>query len=97
MQIESLAAGSIVVRLRITVQDPEFPVDASTFAPVLSYLHNGSVLVVDEQNTAVEGNFYYYFFKEESKVCVLITCSITSILHKTEKKRMWFVEKKTMM
>ncbi|XP_039411697.1 uromodulin-like 1 [Corvus cornix cornix] len=54
MKIESLAAGSIIVRLRITVQDPEFPVDASTFAPVLSYLHNGSVLVVDEQNTAVE-------------------------------------------
>ncbi|RLW07792.1 hypothetical protein DV515_00003521 [Chloebia gouldiae] len=55
VQIESLAAGSIIVRLRITVQDPEFPVDASTFAPVLSSLHNGSVLVVDQQNTAVEG------------------------------------------
>ncbi|NXB13107.1 UROL1 protein, partial [Rhagologus leucostigma] len=54
MQIESLAAGSIIARLRITVQDPEFPVDASTFAPVLSYLHNGSVLVVDQQNSAVE-------------------------------------------
>ncbi|XP_041343711.1 uromodulin-like 1 [Pyrgilauda ruficollis] len=54
VQIESLAAGSIVVKLRITVQDPEFPVDASTFAPVLSNLHNGSVLVVDQQNTAVE-------------------------------------------
>ncbi|TRZ12666.1 hypothetical protein HGM15179_014425 [Zosterops borbonicus] len=54
VQIESLAAGSIIVRLRITVQDPEFPVDASTFAPVLSYLHNGSVLVVDQQNTAVK-------------------------------------------
>ncbi|XP_054146024.1 uromodulin-like 1 [Melozone crissalis] len=54
VQIESLAAGSIIVRLRITMQDPEFPVDASTFAPVLSYLHNGSVLEVDQQNTAVE-------------------------------------------
>ncbi|XP_050838128.1 uromodulin-like 1 isoform X2 [Serinus canaria] len=54
VQIESLAAGSIIVRLRITVQNPEFPVDASTFAPVLSYLHNGSVLEVDQQNTAVE-------------------------------------------
>ncbi|NWX61214.1 UROL1 protein, partial [Promerops cafer] len=54
VQIESLAAGSIIVRLRITVQDPEFPVDASTFAPVLSYLHSGSMLVVDQQNTAVE-------------------------------------------
>ncbi|XP_009696457.1 PREDICTED: uromodulin-like 1, partial [Cariama cristata] len=54
VQIESLQAGSIIVRLRITVQDPEFPVDASTFAPVLSYLHNGSALLVDHQNTAVE-------------------------------------------
>ncbi|XP_041888643.1 uromodulin-like 1 [Corvus kubaryi] len=96
MKIESLAAGSIIVRLRITMQDPEFPVDAFTFAPVLSYLHNGSVLVVDEQNTAVEGNLYYYCFKEESKACVLITCSITSILHKIEKQRMWLVEEKTM-
>lgn len=73
MQIESLAAGSIIVRLRITVQNPEFPVDASTFAPVLSYLHNGSVLVVDQQNTAVKGNSCHYFFKEESSICVLIT------------------------
>ncbi|NXP22978.1 UROL1 protein, partial [Scytalopus superciliaris] len=54
VQIESLQAGSVVVRLRITVQDPEFPADASTFAPVLSYLHNNSVLLVDQQNTAVE-------------------------------------------
>ncbi|KAL2310364.1 hypothetical protein Nmel_002014 [Mimus melanotis] len=54
VQIESLAAGSIIVRLRITVQDPEFPVDVSTFAPVLSHLHNGSMLVVDQQSTAVE-------------------------------------------
>ncbi|NWW18387.1 UROL1 protein, partial [Falcunculus frontatus] len=54
IQIESLAAGSTIVRLRITVQDPEFPVDPSTFAPVLSYLHNGFVLVLDQQNTAVE-------------------------------------------
>ncbi|XP_041255649.1 uromodulin-like 1 [Onychostruthus taczanowskii] len=54
VQIESLAAGSIVVKIRITVQDPEFPVDASTFAPVLSYQHNSSVLVVDQQNTVVE-------------------------------------------
>lgn len=58
------------MRLRITVQDPEFPVDASTFAPVLSYLHNGSVLVVDQQNTAVEGNFWVVFFwKKKADLC----------------------------
>ncbi|XP_054676829.1 uromodulin-like 1 isoform X2 [Grus americana] len=54
VQIESMQAGSIIVRLRITVQEPEFPVDASTFVPVISYLHNGSALLVDQQNTAVE-------------------------------------------
>ncbi|XP_075375255.1 uromodulin-like 1 [Mycteria americana] len=54
VQTESLQAGSIIVRLRITLQDPEFPVDASTFALVLSYLYNGSALLVDQQNTAVE-------------------------------------------
>ncbi|KAM6310088.1 uromodulin-like 1 [Aegotheles albertisi] len=54
VQTESLQAGSIIVRLRITVQDPEFPVGAFTFAPVLSYLHYGSVLLVDQQNTVVE-------------------------------------------
>ncbi|NWR88784.1 UROL1 protein, partial [Furnarius figulus] len=54
VQIESLQAGSVIVRLRVTVQDPEFPADASTFAPVLSYLHNNSVLLVDQQNTSVE-------------------------------------------
>lgn len=61
MQIESLEAGSIIVRLRITVQDPEFPVDVSTFAPVISYLHNGSVLLVDQRNTEVEGNFFNFY------------------------------------
>ncbi|XP_009471812.1 PREDICTED: uromodulin-like 1 [Nipponia nippon] len=54
VQTESLQAGSIIARLRITVQDPEFPVDASTFALVLSYLYNGSALLVDQQNTTVE-------------------------------------------
>ncbi|XP_010295496.1 PREDICTED: uromodulin-like 1 [Phaethon lepturus] len=54
VQTESLQVGSIVVRLKITVQDPEFPVDASTFALVLSHLYNSSALLVDQQNTAVE-------------------------------------------
>ncbi|XP_035752398.1 uromodulin-like 1 [Egretta garzetta] len=54
VQTESLQAGSIIVRLRITVQDPEFPVDVSTFALMLSYLYNSSELLVDQQNTAIE-------------------------------------------
>ncbi|XP_066033408.1 uromodulin-like 1 [Chamaea fasciata] len=35
VQIESLAAGSLIVRLRITVQDPEFSVGASTFVLIM--------------------------------------------------------------
>ncbi|NWJ06664.1 UROL1 protein, partial [Crypturellus undulatus] len=54
VQIESLQAGSIIVRLRITVQDPEFSIDVSAFAPMLSYLYNGSRILVDQQNTIVE-------------------------------------------
>ncbi|NWY05029.1 UROL1 protein, partial [Nothoprocta ornata] len=54
MQIVSLQAGSIIVRLRITVQDAELSIDASTFAPMLSYLYNSSRILVDQQNTVVE-------------------------------------------
>ncbi|NWH72143.1 UROL1 protein, partial [Piaya cayana] len=54
IQTESLQAGSIIVRLKITVQDPEFPADMSAFVPVISNFHNGSVLLVDQQNTVVE-------------------------------------------
>lgn len=55
------------MRLKIAVQDPGFPVDASTFAPMLSYLYNGSVLLVDQQNSAIEGNlnFIYLFLTTE--------------------------------
>ncbi|NXU50347.1 UROL1 protein, partial [Turnix velox] len=54
VQTESLEAGSIIVRLRITVDDPKFPDDPSMFAQMLSYLHNGSVFLVDQQNTTAE-------------------------------------------
>lgn len=64
--MESLQAGSIIARLRITVKDPEFQVDASTLVLVFSYLHNGSVLLVDQQNTAVEGNYLFSYKKTGS-------------------------------
>lgn len=72
VQTKSLQAGSIIVRLRVAVQDPEFPVDASTFAPMLSYLYNGSVLLVDQQNSAIEGNlnFIYLFIFDNRRVLV---------------------------
>lgn len=58
VQIESLKAGSIIVRLRIIVQDPEFPTDVSTFAPMLSSLNRSSVFLVDQQSTSVEGGSF---------------------------------------
>ncbi|XP_014793507.1 PREDICTED: uromodulin-like 1 [Calidris pugnax] len=73
VQTESLQAGSIIVRLRITVEDPEFPVDASTFAPVLSYLHNGSALLVDQQNAAVE-DWDECASHTENDCCVFAEC-----------------------
>ncbi|NWR70253.1 UROL1 protein, partial [Centropus unirufus] len=54
VQTESLQAGSIIVRLRIAVQDPEFLADVSVFAQVISYLYNGSELLLDQQNTLIE-------------------------------------------
>ncbi|XP_075768319.1 uromodulin-like 1 [Pelodiscus sinensis] len=54
VQIESLKAGSIIVRLRITIQDPEFPIDVSTFAPMLSSLYRSSVFLIDQQSSSIE-------------------------------------------
>ncbi|XP_037702440.1 uromodulin-like 1 [Choloepus didactylus] len=53
MQIVSLQAGSVVVRLRIAIQDPEFPVDVSTLAPMLPRLLASAVFQIDQQGTLV--------------------------------------------
>uniref|UniRef100_G1RWQ4 Uromodulin like 1 n=1 Tax=Nomascus leucogenys TaxID=61853 RepID=G1RWQ4_NOMLE len=54
MQIVSLQAGSVVVRLKLTVQDPGFPVGISTLAPMLQPLLASTVFQIDRQGTRVQ-------------------------------------------
>uniref|UniRef100_A0A8C9BBJ2 Uromodulin like 1 n=1 Tax=Phocoena sinus TaxID=42100 RepID=A0A8C9BBJ2_PHOSS len=54
MKVVSLWAGSVVVRLRLTVQDPEFPVGVSTLSPMLPPLWASTVFQVDQSETFVQ-------------------------------------------
>ncbi|PNI55726.1 UMODL1 isoform 5 [Pan troglodytes] len=54
MQIVSLQAGSVVVRLKLTVQDPGFPMGISTLAPLLQPLLASTVFQIDWQGTRVQ-------------------------------------------
>ncbi|KAM8813856.1 uromodulin-like 1 isoform 2-T2 [Rhynchonycteris naso] len=54
LQIMSLQAGSVVVKLRVTVQDPEFPVGVSTLAPMLPRLWASRVFQIDQRGTLVQ-------------------------------------------
>nr|XP_034972576.1 uromodulin-like 1 [Zootoca vivipara] len=54
VQIVSLKAGSIVVRLKIKVEDPLFPKDLSAFEPMISSLFNSSAFLVDRNSSRVE-------------------------------------------
>ncbi|XP_076973622.1 uromodulin-like 1 [Tamandua tetradactyla] len=54
MQIVSLQAGSVVAKLRVTVQDPEIPVDVSTLAAMLPPLFASTVFRIDQQGTLVQ-------------------------------------------
>ncbi|KAL4833588.1 hypothetical protein H8958_001639 [Nasalis larvatus] len=54
MQIVSLQAGSVVVRLKLTVQDSGVPVSVSTLAPMLRPLLASTVFQIDRQGTRVQ-------------------------------------------
>ncbi|XP_036898917.1 uromodulin-like 1 isoform X2 [Sturnira hondurensis] len=54
LRIVSLQAGSVVVKLRVTVQDPEFPVGVSTLAPMLPRLWASTVFHIDRTGTLVQ-------------------------------------------
>ncbi|KAB1283800.1 Uromodulin-like 1 [Camelus dromedarius] len=54
VQIVSLQAGSVVVRLRLTAWDPEFPVDVSTLAPMLPPLWASGLFRIDPRGTRVQ-------------------------------------------
>ncbi|XP_039713339.1 uromodulin-like 1 [Pteropus medius] len=55
LQIVSLQAGGLVVKLKVTVQDPEFPVGVSTLAPMLPLLWASREFQIDQQGTLVQG------------------------------------------
>ncbi|XP_019412658.1 PREDICTED: uromodulin-like 1 [Crocodylus porosus] len=73
VQIESLKAGSILVRLRVIIQDSEFSTDTSSFAPVLSYLYKGSVFLVDQQSSSV-GDWDECAFPSENDCSMYAEC-----------------------
>ncbi|XP_004384929.1 uromodulin-like 1 [Trichechus manatus latirostris] len=54
VEIVSLRAGSVVVKLRLTIQDPEFPVYISTLSPMLPPLFMSTAFQVDQQGTLVQ-------------------------------------------
>ncbi|XP_008051049.1 uromodulin-like 1 isoform X2 [Carlito syrichta] len=54
LQIVSLQAGSVVVRLRLIVHDPVFPVGISTLSPMLQPLLASTAFQVDQQGTHVQ-------------------------------------------
>ncbi|XP_073743155.1 uromodulin-like 1 [Callorhinus ursinus] len=54
IQIVSLQAGSVLVTLRLTVQDPEFPVGISTLAPMLPPLLASTLFQIDPRGTRVQ-------------------------------------------
>lgn len=58
MQIVSLEAGSLVVTLRLTLQDPEFLVGVSTLRSMLQPLSASTVFQVDQQGTLVQGGSF---------------------------------------
>ncbi|XP_035873356.1 uromodulin-like 1 isoform X2 [Phyllostomus discolor] len=54
LQVVSLQAGSLVVKLRVTVRDPELPVGVSTLAPMLPRLWASTVFQIDRTGTFVQ-------------------------------------------
>lgn len=55
LQVVSLRAGDGVVKLKVTVQDPESPVGVSTLAPMLPRLWASREFQIDQQGTLVRG------------------------------------------
>ncbi|KAJ7320597.1 hypothetical protein JRQ81_020108 [Phrynocephalus forsythii] len=52
--VDSFRAGSIIVKLKIIIEDLGFPKDLSAFDPLLSSLYKSSMLVVDPKYSLVE-------------------------------------------
>ncbi|XP_066477396.1 uromodulin-like 1 [Tiliqua scincoides] len=73
VQIESLKAGSVVVRLKILIEDAEFPKDLSAFDPMISNLHKSAVFNVDPQSSNVQ-DWDECTAKEDNDCCGYAEC-----------------------
>ncbi|KAF7251044.1 Uromodulin-like 1 [Varanus komodoensis] len=76
VQVVSLKAGSVIVRLKIIVDDPEFPRDVSAFDPMMSMLYKSVALVVDSNSSAVE-DWDECASEAENDCCTLAQCTNT--------------------
>ncbi|XP_034279839.1 uromodulin-like 1 isoform X1 [Pantherophis guttatus] len=54
VQVDSIKAGSIIVKLKIIIQDLKFPKDLSAFDSMIASLHNSSMLGIDPKSSSVE-------------------------------------------
>lgn len=58
VHIYSIKAGSIIVTLKIIIEDSQFPKDLSAIDLMFSLLHQNSMFHLDLQSSAVNGKTY---------------------------------------
>ncbi|KAM6446442.1 uromodulin-like 1 [Liasis olivaceus] len=73
VQIHSIKAGSIIVKLKIIIEDLEFPKDLSAFDSMITSLHENYVLGIDPKSSAVE-DWDECASRAENDCCVLAEC-----------------------
>ncbi|XP_077198883.1 uromodulin-like 1 isoform X2 [Paroedura picta] len=73
VQMESIKAGSVIVKLKMIIEDPQFPESLSAFDQMVSSLHKNSVLHVDLQSSVVE-DWDECTHRIENDCCVFAEC-----------------------
>ncbi|XP_060091248.1 uromodulin-like 1 [Heteronotia binoei] len=73
VQMDSIKAGSIIVKLRMIIEDPQFPKDLSVFDQMVSSVHKSTVLHVDPQSSVVE-DWDECAHRTENDCCVFAEC-----------------------
>ncbi|XP_054830637.1 uromodulin-like 1 [Eublepharis macularius] len=73
VQMDSIKPGSIIVRLKIIIEDSQFPKDLSVFNPMVLSLQKGSVLLIDPQRSVVE-DWDECALREENDCCIFAEC-----------------------
>ncbi|XP_015269249.1 PREDICTED: uromodulin-like 1 [Gekko japonicus] len=73
VQMDSIKAGSVIVKLKMIIEDPQFPKDLSAFDQMISSVHKSSVLQVDPQSSIVE-DWDECAHRTENDCCVFAEC-----------------------